>query len=223
MVRPAESDGEARPAAPPGAVKRLLLALLLLGALLSGTLLFRSIRPAPRPARAAATKNGEATASEREAIARAVRSLAKGARVALDDDGNDTDSRREMENVYAGYHPYFVRGDLDGDGLLDFSQAFVTKRSGKLWFDVAVFFGAPGGGFTQPVWVERGISLADGDVSIERSLLVLTPDLSRDETRRWRWEPEERRFVDADATPAAAPSDEDVPDETPDERPRVRA
>jgi hypothetical protein len=127
-----------------------------------------------------------------------------------------------MESVYAGYHPFFVRGDLDGDGLLDFVQAFLRVRNGGPWFDVAVFFGLPGGGFSEPVWVERGISLADGDVSVERSLVVVTPDLAREETRRWRWEPGERRFEDADATPSAEPDDPDAPDETPDERPRVR-
>lgn len=201
-------------------MKRLVLLLLLAGALAAGALLFQRVRPA-RAARPA-TGAGEPTAAEREAIGRALAALPRGTRVARDEDGTDTDSRGEMESLYASYHPYFVRGDLDGDGLLDFAEAFVVQRSGKLWFDVAVFFGRADG-FSEPVFVERGISLADGDVAIERSLLVITPDLARDEARRWRWEPEERRFVDADATSSSdEPRDEDAPDETPDERPRVR-
>lgn len=209
-------------------MRRILLAALLVGALASGALMYRRFfhpraREAATSAHGAQVRNGDPTAAERRAIARALGTLPHGARVAADGDGTDTEPRRDMENVYAGYHPYFVRGDLDGDGLLDFAQAFATPHGGQVWFDVAVFFGLPGGGFSEPVWVEKGISLADGDLAIDRSLVVVTPDLSRDETRRWRWEPEERRFADADATPSAEPQDEDAPDETPDERPRVRA
>lgn len=204
-------------------MRRALLSLLLLGALVAGVALYRSVRPAePGTPHGGTATAGGPTAREQQAIAKAAAGLGKGVHAATDEDGSNTESRREMESVYAGYHPFFVRGDLDGDGLLDFVQAYSSLRNGRPWFDVAVFFGLPGGGFSEPVWVERGISLADGDVSMERSLVLITPDLAREETRRWRWEPEEKRFEDADATVSAEPQDQDAPDETPDERPRVR-
>jgi len=87
---------------------------------------------------------------------------------------------------------------------------------------VAVFFGTGDGTFQKPLWVERAISLAAGDLTIERSLLIVTPDLALDPTRRWRWEAGEKRFVDADEVSRREPSGEDVPDETPDQKPRAR-
>jgi len=88
---------------------------------------------------------------------------------------------------------------------------------------VAVFFGAGDGTFQPPVFAERAISLGAGDLTIERSLLIITPDLGLDPTRRWRWEPAEKRFVDADeAARRSDPADDDVPDETPDQKPRAR-
>jgi hypothetical protein len=143
-------------------------------------------------------------------------------RPAADGDGVESDSRRELEGLYADYHPFFVRGDLDGDGRLDFVQAFVETWRGGPWFDVAVFFGREDGVFAEPVLVERGVSLATGDLSIDRSVLVLTPDVTRDEARRWRYEPLDRKFVDADAIPASGPPASDEPEETPDEKPRLR-
>lgn len=157
--------------------------------------------------------------------ARVVRKLLRpGYRVAMDSDATPSDERTDLENLYAEYHPYFVRGDLDFDGKLDFVQAFVEQRNGALWFDVAVFFGRDGGNFADPIFVERGITLAPGDLSIERSILVLTPDLGADASRRWRYEPDERKFVDADRTPAPSrdPADPDEPDLTPDDRPRAK-
>ena len=109
------------------------------------------------------------------------------------------------------------------DGRLDFVQAFVEKGRSGLWFHVAVFFGRADGTFEKPVWVERAISLADGDVTVERSLVVITPDLSADPTRRWRWEAGEHVFVDPDAEPRPANrDDDDTPDETPEQKPRAR-
>jgi hypothetical protein len=157
--------------------------------------------------------------------ARVVRKqLRAGYRVASDADATPSDERADLENLYAAYHPSFVRGDLDSDGKLDFVQAFVEQRNGALWFDVAVFFGRDGGNFAEPVFVEKGITLAPGDLSIERSILVLTPDLGLDAARRWRYEPEERKFVDADRTPAVSSdqADPEAPDATPDDRPRAK-
>lgn len=159
------------------------------------------------------------TAREETALRRAAPA---GARLARDRDANDTESRRDLELLYADYRPYFVRGDLNGDGRLDLVQAYVTEHGGRGWFDVVVLFGSAGGGFEEPILVERAISLADGDLAVERSLLVVTPDLSRDESRRWRWEPGERRFVDADANPAPETAP-DATDDGPDEKPRTRA
>ena len=155
-------------------------------------------------------------------MAKALAGLPAGARAALDADALDSDARTDLQNLYADYHPYFVRGDLDGDGRLDFAQAFVQRRNGALWFDVAVFFGQKDGTFGEPVFVEKGITLASGDLSIERCILVLVPDVSQDESRRFRYETQEHRFVDADAHTPTAGVDEDAPDETPDERPRAR-
>ena len=168
------------------------------------------------------------TPAERRAIDAAVAAAADASpklalRAATDADASDTDERRDLDAVYGAYHPYFTRGDLDGDGRLDFVQAFVEKGRSGLWFHVGVFFGRPDGSFEKPVWVERAISLADGDVTVERSLVVITPDLSADPTRRWRWEAAEHVFVDPDAEPRPANrDDDDTPDETPEQKPRAR-
>ncbi len=168
------------------------------------------------------------TAEEKGAIDEAIAAAAAGTprlvlRPAVDADSSDSDERRDLDAVYGDYHPYMTRGDLDGDGRLDFVQAFVERGRSGTWFHVAAFFGRPGGGFEKPVWVERSISLADGDVTVERSLVVITPDLGSDATRRWRWEPGEKVFVDPDAEPRpAGKSDDDTPDETPEQKPRAR-
>lgn len=139
-------------------------------------------------------------------------------RLAEDDDAAPSDDRSDLQDLYGTYHPYFVRGDLNGDGRADFAQAFVeTGPAG--WFHVAVFFGRPDGGFDPPVWVEHAVSLAAGDLSIERTLLIVMPDLASDDARRWRWDGVERRFVDADADAAARGESDEV---APDEKPRVR-
>ncbi len=144
-------------------------------------------------------------------------------RPAVDADAADTDERRDLEAVYGVYHPYVTRGDLDGDGRLDFVQAFVEKGRSGPWFHVAVFFGKADGTFEKPIWIEKAISLADGDVTVERSLVVITPDLAADPSRRWRWEPSEHVFVDPDAEPRpAGTADDDAPEETPEQKPRAR-
>lgn len=187
---------------------------------------------APRPARAARpAPDGRGldasgrTKAERVAVEEALVAFRKEGlvlRAAEDGDGAESDEHRDLEDVYGSYHPFFVRGDLDGDGRLDFAQALVEERSSGLWFHVAVFFGTGDGTFQKPLLVERAISLAAGDLSIERSLLIVTPDLALDPTRRWRWEPGEKRFVDVDEVTRRVPVDEDAPDETPDQKPRTR-
>lgn len=168
------------------------------------------------------------TPAERHAIDAAVAAAAAGVpklslRPAIDGDATDSDEHRDLDAVYGTYHPYFTRGDLNGDGRQDFVQAFVEKERSGPWFHIAVFFGKPDGTFENAVWVEKSISLADGDLGIERSLVVITPDLAADPVRRWRWEPSEHAFVDPDAEPRPAGStDDDAPDETPEQKPRAR-
>ena len=188
----------------------------------------KAVRPAAKApgAEARGLDASGRTLAERLAVERALEAFKKNGllvRAAEDRDAAESDEHRDLEDVYGGYHPFFVRGDLDGDGRLDFAQAFVEKGSGGPWFHVAVFFGAEGGSFQPPIWAERAISLGAGDLTIERSLLIITPDLGLDPTRRWRWEPAEERFVDADqASRRNGPADDDAPDETPDQKPRAR-
>jgi len=179
----------------------------------------RSAEPPPRPV---VDPSGR-TVGEGRAVAEALDAWAKGnagpaLRVAEDDDAAPSPERGDLADLYATYHPFFVRGDLNGDGRIDFAQAFVEKGAGG-WFHVAVFLGKPDGGFEAPVWVERAVSLAAGDLSIDRTLLIVVPDLGLDEARRWRWDGIERRFVDADADEIPR---YDAEDATPDEKPRVR-
>jgi hypothetical protein len=210
--------------------RNAILALAAAAAIAAGILLLP--RRAPRPARAAPpvpdSRGLDAsgrTKAERLAVDEAIVAFRKDGllvRAAEDGDAAESDEHRDLEEVYGSYHPFFVRGDLDGDGRLDFAQAFVEKGSSGLWFHVAVFFGTGDGTFQKPLWVERAISLGAGDLSIERSLLVVTPDLALDPTRRWRWETGEKRFVDADDVSRRAPSEEDAPDEQPERKPRTR-
>lgn len=141
------------------------------------------------------------TSAERRAIASALEAASAAGgpaiRVAADEDAAPSDERSDLVDLYGNYHPYFVRGDLDGDGRLDFVQAFVETGS-RGWFHVAVFFGKADGGFAPPVWVERSVSLASGDLSVERTVLTIVPDLALDQARRYRWDSAESRFVDAD-------------------------
>ena len=189
----------------------------------------RATRPAGAAAPARDARGLDAsgrTKAERQAVEQALVEFRKEGlllRAAEDGDAAESDERRDLEDVYGSYHPFFVRGDLDGDGRMDFAQAFVEKGASGLWFHVAVFFGTADGTFQKPLWVERAVSLSTGDLAIDRSLLVVTPDLSLDPTRRWRWEAGEKRFVDADEDSGRGRSDdEDAPEETPDQKPRAR-
>jgi hypothetical protein len=185
----------------------------------------RPVRATPPAADARGLDASGRTKAERLAVEEALAAFSKEGlllRAAEDGDAAESDERRDLEEVYGSYHPFFVRGDLDGDGQLDFAQAFVEKGSSGVWFHVAVFFGMGDGTFRKPLWVERAISLQAGDLTIERSLLIVTPDLALDPTRRWRWESGEKRFVDADEVSRRDRADEDAPDETPDQKPRAR-
>ena len=75
---------------------------------------------------------------------------------------------------------------------------FVRRDSDRdtPWFSVVVFAGqtrrrlsTPGG------FLERDISLADGDISLDRDAIVVTPDVSDDLSRRYRWDPAKQRHV----------------------------
>ena len=176
--------------------------------------------PLPAPERTpagSATGNAlvPADAGFTPAEARAVRaflSVHPGWRVAADSDARPSDDADDVSRLYGVYHPYLVRGDIDDDGALDFVVAFVDreKTSSSPWFSVAAFCADGHGGFRPPQLVESEISLERGDLSIDRDSIVITPDLSEDDTsRRYRWNPRQRRFdfvSDADSSPDRAPS-----------------
>jgi hypothetical protein len=129
-------------------------------------------------------------------------------RAATDDDRRRSPDGDEIASLYGVYHPYFVRGDANDDGLLDFVLAFVRRDSDEEtpWFSVAVFAGKAGGGFAPGVFLERDISLADGDISLDRDAVVVTPDVSDEAARRYRWDPERGRHVFVHAMPEEPPS-----------------
>ncbi len=107
------------------------------------------------------------------------------------------------------YHPFFLSGDVNDDGLMDFVTAFVRRDSpaGTPWFSVVVFAGRAGGGFDAGTFLERDISLANGDLSIDRDSIIVTPDTSDDPSRRYRWDAVRKQF--------AFVNDDDEPPETP--------
>lgn len=181
-----------------------LLGAVLVGAFaLFGIALVVSTRPGGRspaaggPASepAAATPSGR-TGPEEEAVRAAA---GTSLRPATDEDAAESEARDDLYALYGDYRPFFVRGDFDADGRLDFAQAFVRRDGPEPLFDVAVFFGSDGGSFRAPAWVERGIPLAGGDLSADRSVLVVTDDVETESSRRWRWDAPSGRFVDVDA------------------------
>jgi hypothetical protein len=129
-------------------------------------------------------------------------------RMALDADARSPDS--SLLQLYGIYHPYFVRGDVNDDGVLDFVMAFVRRdsSSGSPWFSVVVFAGREKGGFEPGAFLERDISLTDGDLSVDRDAIVITPDTEDDPNRRYRWDAVHRRFrfVNEDEEPPENPS-----------------
>ena len=180
--------------------------------------LARSDAGAPRGQAGATVPGWWWTVSEREAVERVTR---KEYRPALPSDAESTPERDDLVALYGKYDPFFVRGDLNDDGLPDFVQAFVRERDGSVLFDVVVFFGLEGGGFSPPVFVERGVALGNGDVAIDRTLVIVTPDLASDECYRYRFDAESKKFVDVDEASSSA-GDDDSPEQAPDQRPRIR-
>jgi hypothetical protein len=152
-------------------------------------------RPAPAPASATAA-GYDFRPGERAAVEAFLR-LNPDLRLAADDDRRPPDGGDDMNVLYGVYHPYFVRGDVNDDGILDFVLAFVRRDSDPdtPWFSVVVFSGRGDGGFTGGSFLERDISLADGDLSLDRDAIVVTPDTSDEATRRYRWDPSRRRHV----------------------------
>lgn len=151
--------------------------------------------PAPEAESRAAVLPADLTPAEHRAVAQFL-SRQPDLRPASDGDARESDEARDVARLYGIYHPFFVRGDLNDDGILDFAIAFVSHRQGVAasWFSVVVFFGDRRGGFVEPKFVEREISLADGDLSIDRDSLLITPDVSQDDLRRYRWNPSRREL-----------------------------
>ncbi len=152
----------------------------------------------PRPAASAESNDYVFTAQEKTAIEEFLRRHSD-LRVATDQDrrGNRSGDG-DVRGLYGIYHPYFVRGDLNDDGILDFVLAFVHRNRDRSasWFSVVVFTGLGGDkGFAPGSFLEREISLARGDLSIDRDAVLVTPDLSDDAVRRYRWDPVHRSYV----------------------------
>jgi hypothetical protein len=106
----------------------------------------------------------------------------------------------QVRRLYGVYHPYFVRGDLNDDGVLDFVIAFVRRDRARdtPWFSVVVFTGrqdSAGSAFSGGTFLERDISLARGDLSIDRDAVLITPDLEDEAVRRYRWDPLRRSYL----------------------------
>jgi hypothetical protein len=117
-------------------------------------------------------------------------------RLATDADAHASDDSAEVSHLYGVYHPFFVRGDVNDDGAIDFAAAFVDRaRTGASpWFTIAIFCSDRSGGFREPEILEREISLERGDISIDRDCVIITPDLGEDANRRYRWNELRRRF-----------------------------
>src|SRR5206468_337670 len=78
--------------------------------------------PAREPA-GAGTAGYRFTAAERAAV-EGFLTRHPGLRVASDQDRRPSDID-DVQGLYGVYHPYFVRGDINDDGVLDFVLAFV--------------------------------------------------------------------------------------------------
>ena len=80
--------------------------------------------------------------------------------------------------LYGVYHPYFVRGDGNDDGLLDFVRRVRAARLGPghaLVLGRRLLRQSPTARFRPGAFLERDISLADGDLSLDRDAIVVTP------------------------------------------------
>ena len=138
------------------------------------------------------------TPAEKSAVEEFLR-LHADLRLAADADRQDARYSR-VRRLYGVYHPYFVRGDLNDDGVLDFVLAFVRRdrSSDTPWFSVVVFTGrgdsrAPA--FSAGTFIEKDVSLARGDLSIDRDAVLITPDLEDEAVRRYRWDPLRRSYL----------------------------
>jgi hypothetical protein len=134
---------------------------------------------------------------------------------------SDADARAaepELIRLYGVYHPFFLRGDVNDDGLMDVVTAFIRRDSptGTPWFSVVVFAGRAGGGFDGGTFLERDISLANGDLSIDRDSIIVTPDTSDDPNRRYRWDAVRKQF-------ALVSDDDEAPETPPVTRTKSRA
>ncbi|HKA36176.1 MAG TPA: hypothetical protein VKH43_05110 [Thermoanaerobaculia bacterium] len=137
-------------------------------------------------------------------------------RLAKDSDREEpSGSDGDVRKLYGVYHPYFVRGDLNDDGILDFVLAFVRRDSsrGTPWFSVVVFTGKQergDSGFSAGSFIERDVSLSRGDLSVDRDAVLITPDLADEAVRRYRWDPMRRSYIfvrdDADDDDTPVPS-----------------
>ncbi len=121
-------------------------------------------------------------------------------RLATDADRQRTRDADDVRRLYGVYHPFFVRGDLNDDGVLDFVLAFVRRDSDREspWFSVVVFIGrsnSAGPAFQPGAFIERDVTLARGDLSIDRDAVLITPDLADEAVRRYRWDPLRRSYV----------------------------
>jgi hypothetical protein len=158
-----------------------------------------------------ASPSGLLTPAEKRAVEEFVQAHAD-LRPAIDSDRRvPREGDGDVVHLYGIYHPYFVRGDVNDDGILDFVMAFVRRetRQGTPWFSIVVFSGLGGGkGFDKGTFLERDISLIHGDVSIDRDAVLITPDLSDEAVRRYRWDPIHRSYVfvrDDEEDPEAPP------------------
>ena len=168
----------------------------------------RGVTPAP-PAHAA-DAGYELRAPEKGAVDEFLRGNPE-LRLAADGDHRPGEDGTGVGDLYGVYHPYLVRGDGNDDGLLDFVVGFVRRDSdeGAPWFSVVIFGGRADGSFAPGSFLERDISLADGDISLDRDTIVVTPDVADDISRRYRWDPAKQRHVfvrdDASEESASAP------------------
>ena len=192
-----------------GAVVLIVGALAACGCRQAKTAVAEAPKPTPQAAQPAASLEADPyglKTSEKTAV-EAFLKTHTDLRMATDADARPPDAT--LIHLYGIYHPYFVRGDLNDDGLLDFVIAFVRRESPATspWFSVVVFAGREGGQFDAGTFLEREITLADGDLSIDRDSIVITPDTSDDPNRRYRWDGVHRQFKFV--------SEEDEPAETP--------
>ena len=134
-----------------------------------------------------------------------------GWRIAGDVDAHPSDDADDVSRLYGVYHPYVVRGDIDDDGVIDFVAAFVqgARADSGNRFAVVAFCGDGRGGYRPGQLIESDVALERGDLSIDRDSIVITPDLSDDDSsRRYRWNTMRRRFelVEDDDQPDRPPS-----------------